>query len=57
VPAYAVLEPADPDVTVGDIQAAETLLALLLEGIADALAIDSTLDVGNSGTTGAGQHA
>jgi hypothetical protein len=37
-PAYAGLEPAHPDMTFGDLQAAETMLGLLLEGIDTALA-------------------
>jgi hypothetical protein len=53
-PAYAGLELAQPDVTFGDLQAAETMLGLLLEGIDAALALRSdacpahTLDSGTA---------
>ena len=57
VRAYVALEPRDPDVTVGDIQAAVTLLSLLLEGIAVALGIGAPPCVGPTEVSSYGEHA
>ena len=55
-PAYAGLELEQPDVTFGDLQAAETMLGLLLEGIDAALALGSDAILRPASQPGTAEH-
>jgi hypothetical protein len=55
-PVYAGLELAQSDVTFGDLQAAETMLGLLLEGIDAALPLRSDAILPTSAHPGMAEH-